>query len=335
MNDMISVIVPCYNIGSLVERSVRSIMRQSYPKLEIILVNDGSKDDTPEVLCRLMKDDARIKVINQENGGVTSARLTGVRAAAGEWIGFVDGDDEIESNMYEVLLGQALKHHADISHCGYQMVFPSRIDFYYNTGRLAQQDRKTGLQDLLNGDYVEPGLWNKLYRRALFDRLLQEHIIDQSIKINEDLLMNFYLFREAKHSVFLDKCFYHYMVRCGSAATAQVNENKLRDPLLVLKTILAEVNDDPELCRIVIGRIAQQLVALATLSARSRPELIKPYRTNARMELRKMLPQLLRGDNSKRIKMLSIWAAAWPASFRWAHWLYSHLRGTDKKYEVS
>ena len=167
----ISVIVPVYNIENYIEKTVESIRNQTYKNLEIILVDDGSSDNSGRILDEIAAKDSRIKVIHQENGGVTSARISGIKMATGEWIGFVDGDDFIEPDMYDVLLKNAIKHQADISHCGYQMVFQNRTDYYYNKGRIILQDKETGLKDLIEGKYVEPCLCNKLFRKSLFQNL--------------------------------------------------------------------------------------------------------------------------------------------------------------------
>ena len=333
-DELISIIVPCFNIAPYVENCVKTILQQTYTNLEVILVDDGSTDGTAAILDRLAAQDSRVRVIHQANGGVTRARFAGIEASNGEWIGFVDGDDVIEPEMYEHLLANAQKYGADISHCGYQMVFPSRVDYYYNTGRLAQQDRQAGLKDLLAGSFIEPGLCNKLYNKSLLHSLFHSEKMDFSIKNFEDLLMNYYLFSEARSAVYEDFCPYHYMVRKGSAATGKLNEHKLRDPLRVLEIIKAETADNPELQHIVNSRIAGILIGLATLSPVDQPQLIKPHRTAARKKLRALLPQLLKGPYSKRTKLLSLWAALWPWSYSAVHKLYSKARGTDKKYEV-
>ena len=331
---MISVIVPVYNIAPYLPRSVSSILAQTYGELEVIAVDDGSSDDSLAVLHKLAAQDARIRVIHQENKGVTQARLTGVAAAKGEWIGFVDGDDEIEPDMYERLLRNAEEYHADISHCGYQMVFPDRVDYYYNTGRLIRQDRRSALQALIEGSFIEPGLWNKLFHKTLFHSLLHSDAVDCSIKNMEDLLVNFYLFREAGSAVYEDLCPYHYMIRNGSAATSGVNEHKLRDPLSVLKTIKRETAGDELLQRTVNGRIAACLIGLATMPLGNQRELIQPYRDSARRELRELVPELMRGGYSGRTRLLSAWAALWPWSYAAVHRVYARLKGTDRKYEV-
>lgn len=245
VNSKISVIVPVYNLENELSNCIASIQAQTYTNLEIILVDDGSKDGSREVIQRLAEKDSRIVSIFKENGGVTSARLTGCRVATGDYIGFVDGDDEIEPDMYELLLNNAVKYGADISHCGYQMVFDDgRIHYFHNTGCVVQQDRIKGMQDLLDGSLIEPGLWNKLFHKTLFQRMLNTEAMDFSIKINEDLLMNYYLFKESKKAVFQDVCKYHYIVRYASASRQRMNRNKIFDPIRVKKIILNDASDE-------------------------------------------------------------------------------------------
>lgn len=241
----ISVIVPVYNLQNELKRCVSSIIAQTHSNIEIILVNDGSTDKSWEIISYLAEKDRRIITINKENEGVTSARLAGVKIASGEYIGFVDGDDEIEKDMYEVLLDNAVKYRADISHCGYQMIFDDgRIHYFHNTGLLAKQDKTTALRELLSGSMIEPGLCNKLFHKTLFHSLLHDAFIDTNIRINEDLLMNYFLFSAAEQSVFEDRCKYHYLVRSSSASRQRLNEHKIYDPLRVKQIILENCPDD-------------------------------------------------------------------------------------------
>lgn len=241
----ISVIVPVYNLENELERCVFSIKEQTYRNIEIILVNDGSTDNSWDVISCLAENDERIISINKKNGGVTSARLAGLKKASGEYIGFVDGDDEIADDMYELLINNAIKYQADISHCGYQMIFDDgRIHCFHNTGCLAEQDRITGLKELLDGSRIEPGLCNKLFHKTLFHSLLQEDLIDLDIKINEDLLVNYYLFAKANKSVFEDVCKYHYLVRKTSASRQNMNEHKIYDPIRVKQIIFDNCDDE-------------------------------------------------------------------------------------------
>lgn len=245
MNDLISVIVPVYNIAQDLPNCLDSILVQTYPNIEIVAVNDGSPDNSGEILDRYASKYPNVRVIHKENGGVTSARLRGVQEASGEWIGFVDGDDEIEPDMYERLLNNAKNYNAQISHCGYQLRFPDgRVNFFHNTGLLAQQDKITALRELLSGAMIEPGLWNKLFHKTLFHSLLHSDALPADIKNNEDLLMNYYLFKTADRSVFEDWCPYHYLAREGSATRSKFNEHKIYDPIRVRDIIRKNVQDD-------------------------------------------------------------------------------------------
>ena len=245
MNDLISVIVPAYNVEKEITRCLDSIAAQTYQNIEILAVDDGSSDATAEILDRYSETHKNVRVIHKENRGVTSARLCGVREARGEWIGFVDGDDEIEPDMYERLLKNALEYNAQISHCGYQMRFSDgRIHYFHNTGILVQQDQMTALRELLSGGMFEPGLWNKLFHKRLLQDLLRTDKMDTGIKINEDLLMNFYLFREAERTVFEDFCPYHYIIRAASATRRGLTEHDLWDPVRVREIILQQVPEE-------------------------------------------------------------------------------------------
>ena len=329
----ISIIVPAYNIEAPLPRCLDSLLAQEYSDLEIIVVNDGSKDGTGAVMDAYAAKDSRIKAIHKENGGVTSARLRGIEAATGEWIGFCDGDDYVEPDMFARLMANALEHKAVISHCGYKMMFPNgRIDYYYNTGKLTLQAGKQGCTDLLEGGFVEPGLVNKIYRRELFAGL--SDWLDASIRINEDLLMNFYLFRQADMAVFEDFCPYHYILRKGSAAVSKLNEHKLADPLKVQHIMEAETADEPQWNSIIQGRLAYMLINNATLAYGDQKELIKPYRKAARKELRQRLGSILKGNFGTCLKLMALWAAVSPTSYRWVHNLYARMRGTYNKFDI-
>ncbi len=235
--ERISVIVPAYNNAPWLPRCLDSLLAQTYRNLEIIVVNDGSTDDTKTVLDAYAADYGRVKAVHKENGGVTSARLRGVAEASGQWIGFMDGDDEIEPQMYARLWENAKTYGANISHCGHQVLFPDgRVGFVHNSGVLRQQDKLAGLRDLLDGGLVESSLCTKLFRRELFEGLTGW--MDPSIQNNEDFLMNYYLFAQSERAVFEDICPYHYILRHGSASYRQMHEHSIFDPIRVRQKIL-------------------------------------------------------------------------------------------------
>lgn len=331
----ISIIVPVYNVKAYLERCFESILKQTYTNIEVVAVDDGSTDGSSEILDEYAKKDVRIVPIHKENGGVTSARLTGVRMSTGEYIGFVDGDDEIELDMYEKLLKNALAYKADISHCGYRMIFNNREDLYYGTGRLVKQNKQAGLKDLLDGSFIEPGLWNKLFRKTLFHSLLHDRVMDLSIKNNEDLLMNYYLFREAECSIFEDVCLYHYIVHSDSAANKSLNDHQLLDPLRVTKNLMSETDGNVELNHIVEKKYIRQLIVLASMSINNNPELICPNKKKALSELRVNLIKIVLGKNyGLKLKVMSIWVSVLPSTYRFVHTLYEKITGLDRKYDM-
>jgi len=333
-DERISVIVPVHNVGLYIRRCVESILKQTYNNLEIILVDDGSTDESPAILGQLSYQDNRIRILIQKNEGVTSARLAGIEIATGEWISFVDGDDEIEPDMYERLYKNAIKYKADISHCGYQMIFPDRIDYYYNTGNIKKQNKSTGLADLLSGSTIEPSLCNKLFRRSLFVNCQMAIQMDRSIHNMEDLLMNYYLFREADSSVYEDFCPYHYLVRKGSAATSTLSMNKLDDPWKVFNIILDDISDNNELTDIIHRRLAGFLIGITTYSKCDNSDIVQSRRVVARKKLRDLLPVLRKSSDRGRLYVQCVLAVTSPCSYRFIHSIVSKLNGNAHKYEV-
>ena len=275
--EKISIIVPIYNLAPWLGRCVESILAQTCENLEVILVDDGSGDDSLAIAREFARQDCRVKVIHQENAGVTAARLRGVEEATGEWIGFVDGDDELEPQMYARLLENAHSYGADISHCGYQRIDSGgNVDYHYNTGRIHCQDHLTGLRELLEERLVEPGLCSKLYKRELFRGLREK--MDFSIRNNEDMLMNFYLFSGAEKAVYEDVCPYHYLFRENSAARGKLNEHRIYDRIRVRQIILDAC--PPELerdARQALLRVLLYVYALLTVETepRYREDLIR------------------------------------------------------------
>ena len=128
---LISVIVPVYKVEAYLDRCVQSIVDQTYRNLEIILVDDGSPDNCPAMCDAWAEKDSRIRVIHKENGGLSDARNAGMAVTAGEFVGFVDSDDSIAPEMYQMLLERMNADGSDIAACGVEMVFedgsPARL----------------------------------------------------------------------------------------------------------------------------------------------------------------------------------------------------------------
>lgn len=233
--EKISVIVPVYNKTVYLTKCIYSIINQTYKNLEIIVVNDGSTDkETIDILNGLEALDHRIKVINQKNGGVSSARNTGISNATGNYITFVDADDTIENDMYELLLKGINKYNADICHCGYNRVEGNSIKPVSGTEKIYEQINTEALTCLLEGRLFVGSLCNKLFKKELFYNVK----LDENLKINEDVLACFQLFLNAKNTVFIDSAKYNYCIYEEISSCCNIDKVKRsNDCLYVAKTI--------------------------------------------------------------------------------------------------
>ena len=168
--DLISVIVPVYNVEKYLDRCMKSILQQTYHRLEIILVDDGSTDASAAMCDAYARRDSRIRVVHKQNGGLSDARNAGLELAAGDYIGYVDSDDWIEPDMYEYLLENALKYQADIAVCG-------RVERYVDKevvrgfSEIEVLAREPALKYLLQNDLLQNYAWDKLYKQELFQDL--------------------------------------------------------------------------------------------------------------------------------------------------------------------
>ena len=326
---LVSVIIPAYNIEDYIGRCLDSIISQTYKNLEIIVVDDGSRDHTGEILDNYAKKDRRIKVIHKENGGVSSARNKGIEAAEGDYIGFIDGDDLIEPEMYKTLVDLLEEENADIAHCGYQMVFPDRIDYYHNTGKKKIQTTEEGLKDLLSGEMIEPGLVNKLYKKEL----IKNCRLNETVKINEDLLMNYQLFKLSQKSVYYDITPYSYMIRSSSATGANSLITKREDSLRVLNQIKDDcINNN--LLSIIYKRYIYLLMAICRDGLKDKSYM--KYQKKQRKQLKKELKtDVFKSCIPKKLKYMSLFSCYFPHIMKIIYKMYDLKTGTSKKYLVN
>lgn len=238
MDSLISIIVPVYNVEKFLPKCLESIISQSYSNLEIILINDGSQDNSGEICNYYSEKDERIKVIHKENGGVSTARNEGLKIALGDYIGFVDSDDTIEKNMYEVLLEKALENESEIVCCNYKDVLP-------NCTRNREHKLQKGLYEGINvlHSYFQDSImgtviWNKLYKKQIIEGLF----FDANYSIAEDTLFNYYAFKKANRVYFTNLALYNAEKRQGSATTSLFNE-KFFDARKVRRIIAKDIED--------------------------------------------------------------------------------------------
>lgn len=208
---LLSIIVPVYKVENYLPKCIDSILAQTFTDFELILVDDGSPDNCPALCDAAAEKDARVRVIHQKNGGLSAARNAGLDAARGAWIGFVDSDDYIAPEMYEVLYQAVQSTGADLALCDYAEVDeagkpcpPMHVSL--SEGELTGQKllkRASGLMVQL--------AWNKLYRRAIFTQLRYPEG-----KLNEDLFLIPEVCLQIQKAVVVPKALYYYVQRGGS-----------------------------------------------------------------------------------------------------------------------
>lgn len=210
-DDLISVIIPVYNVEQYLDRCVQSVLNQTYRNLEIILVDDGSPDRCPQMCDEYARLDSRIRVIHKENGGQSSARNRGLNVASGNYIGFVDSDDYIASDMYEMLLKCINNYDADIAMCDYtrksNTLEKDKTDFETECRNIKLYTAHD--IDMLffrtHGEKSFYSVWNRIYKRDMVKNI---YFIENLI--NEDVLFTYEIYKKANKIAFLPSKKYMY-----------------------------------------------------------------------------------------------------------------------------
>lgn len=242
--DLISVIVPVYNVEKYLDRCIKSIINQTYSNLEIILVDDGSTDNSGRKCDEFALCDDRIKVIHKKNGGVSSARNAGLDIAIGDFIGFVDSDDFIELEMYETLIKNIKENNAEISCCQIQTsnINEEKSKFYTNNSKLFYRDEIVNnffFNEFVRGFIVSP--CNKIIAIKAID-----NIRFRSYVLAEDFLFIFEVLMNCNRIHYDSKIGYHYCHRENSAMTSKFSEKRFDyiDAIIEIENICKEQYDE-------------------------------------------------------------------------------------------
>lgn len=217
---IISVIVPIYNVEKYLERCILSIVKQTYKNLEIILVNDGSTDNSLLICEKWLKKDNRIKLYNKINGGLSDARNYGLTKASGEYISFVDSDDFIEEDMLEDLYKMIRKFDADIAETDFSIVDDYGYSKKKNKKMTILLNQHNAIIELCKGNIVENVVWNKLYKKTIL-----KNIKFLFGKNSEDVVFNFEVLLNA-NKIIIDKTksHYNYYIRENSIINSKVSK---------------------------------------------------------------------------------------------------------------
>lgn len=208
--EKVSVIIPVYNVEQYLDRCIQSVINQTFNNIEIILINDGSIDNSQKICENYAKKDSRIILINQENMGVSNARNIGINKATGDYITFVDSDDYVDNRYVETLHKYITKYNADVCVCSTYKV--------YSNGKIEKEIRENGL--LTCKEYLEK-LFNLkgfgVCRNNLYKSTVIKDIeFDSTIRVGEDFYFNLNASKNIKSVIAIDTCLYYYFVNNNS-----------------------------------------------------------------------------------------------------------------------
>lgn len=226
MNDLISIIVPIYNNSRYLEECINSILNQTYKNLEIILVNDGSKDDSLNICEKIMKKDKRIIVVNKKNTGVSDTRNVGIDIAKGKYIVFVDSDDVIDNNMIFSLYKIAIEKNVDVVRCNYREYGTSNKGKLYDIEE--KKFTKEEIQNVIpyfttNNKNIPAYIWVLLINK---DKIVK---FDKTLYFMEDTEFFIRLLLNIDSIYFSSQCLYNYRYNNHSASK---NSKKVIDNIL-------------------------------------------------------------------------------------------------------
>ena len=230
---LVSIIIPVYNAGQYLQKCIDSLVGQTYQNLEILCVNDGSTDNSLQILQDYARRDSRIHLINKENAGVSQARNDALKKAAGDYVMFVDADDWVDAETCEAVVACAVLEHADIvmwSYCSETNSRSSRKEIYSGKRVFWDSEVKTRLHrrffGLLGQELAHPELadalcpvWGKLYRKELVQKT--EFVDLSEIGTYEDGFFNLAVFGKAEKVVYLPEYFYHYRRSTTESVTSR------------------------------------------------------------------------------------------------------------------
>jgi glycosyltransferase involved in cell wall biosynthesis len=233
MKPAISIIVPVYNTEPFLKKSLDSILTQTFKDFEVLIVNDGSTDNSGDICDEYALKDKRVKVIHKKNGGLSSARNAGLRIARGEFLSFLDSDDYIDKDMLKVMYTLCRETNSDISICKFSREVNGLLEREpYNDECILEMNNDEALRHLFKGVLFRFSVCNKLFKKSCFD-----DIIFPEGRIHEDLSTTYKLFSKSNKAVYTSYQGYVYVKREESILTSKYNKKRL-DAFLGWKEIL-------------------------------------------------------------------------------------------------
>ena len=212
----LSIIVPIYNTGIYLHKCLKSVLSQTLDDFELILIDDGSKDESGKICDEYAQKDSRVRVIHKENQGVSIARNTGIKEAKGEYIGFIDSDDWIDKDMYKKMYSKALEHNADIVICDAKTVYDNKVDELDTINSLAESImlKKSDVSPKILKE-IAGSTWRCVYKRDII--IDNEILFPEGMPLSEDRVFNILAMGYSNSIYYIKEAFYNRYIREGSA----------------------------------------------------------------------------------------------------------------------
>lgn len=227
---LVSVIIPVYGVEKYIAQCLESVINQTYNNLEIIVVNDGTKDRSAEIAKEYAAKDSRIKVYDFENGGISVARNRGLEIATGDYISYIDSDDWLDKRMYETLLKSAIQNNADMVKCGIiETNVAKEENFTFSNEKIINNEQHIGFENYFNG-MLWTVVWNGLYKRELAKKVKFPDNV-----VNEDNYSSGIFLYLAKKILVIPFCGNYY--RVNDAGISKGGVKKPLDKILAISKL--------------------------------------------------------------------------------------------------
>lgn len=288
--NLISIIVPVYNVKKYLDSCIKSLIVQTYHNIEIILVDDGSTDGSEAICDDWEKRDKRIHVIHQRNKGLSEARNTGIQFARGNYISFVDSDDYVENTIIEQLYQSIIKNKTEMSICGYYEVIENDFIKHYYSGDDVITP-KDFFVSIFGGVSLGSYAWNKLYRRELFDLIR----FPEKQKF-EDINTIYKLIIQCDRISVVKECLYYY-VRRDNSITMSIDEKGINDQLYAIKERYEYIKRNyPELNKMALQQLYRMQITSWNQIVRAGKSQSSILQEQLRIDIKKNLKILKSGS---------------------------------------
>lgn len=271
---LISIIVPIYNVSEFLPQCLDSLIKQSYQNIEIVAVNDGSTDNSLEILNRYAQKFPQIKIISQNNAGLSAARNTGINASKGEYLCFVDSDDWMDTDTCQKAIEAVQKNNVDIVCWNYVKEYRARsisvrcikTDEFYNENNIKNLYRRIVgpiKEELAFPQYLDSlsTAWGKLYRSELIKKSSISFVSTKEIG-TEDLLFNIEVFSYIRRAYLMTDCLNHYRKYNSTSLTATYRPNLIAQWTNLQNRILTIIGHDEKLKQAYMNRIALSIIGI-------------------------------------------------------------------------